>query len=197
MCDVRCARRYNGGWRERPCGGVPFEFICEIARARALAEAGHVEGGAAAARHVDVGGGGGGGGERGDVMAVGGECGGRGGRRCWWRESGTADGRIKTEVDGRKELLACCKRNRLQSLARQGPRLLKSRAHCRHPRAPCYLLHARVVNGAGRGFRAVRSHSPTVSTRKQSSCAAAQPIGTIDHHIFQHDCDQPLLLRAF
>ena len=42
----------NGGWRERLGGDVPFEFICEIARARALAEAGHVEGGAAAARHV-------------------------------------------------------------------------------------------------------------------------------------------------
>ena len=46
----------NGGWRERLVGDVPFEFICEIARARALAEAGHVEGGSAAARHVDGGG---------------------------------------------------------------------------------------------------------------------------------------------
>lgn len=41
----------NGGWRERLGGDVPFEFICEVARARALAEAGHVEGGAASARH--------------------------------------------------------------------------------------------------------------------------------------------------
>ena len=59
MCDVRCGAMEDGD--------VPFEFICEIARARALAEAGHVEGGAAAARHVD----GGGVGEKGGVMAVG------------------------------------------------------------------------------------------------------------------------------
>ena len=52
--DVRCALWCNGGRRERLCGDVPFEFICEIARARALAEAGHVEGGATAARHVDM-----------------------------------------------------------------------------------------------------------------------------------------------
>ena len=67
MCDVRCALWCNGGRRERLRGDVPFEFVCEIARARALAEAGHVEGGAAAARHVD----GGGVGEKGGVMAVG------------------------------------------------------------------------------------------------------------------------------
>lgn len=36
-------------------GDVPFEFVGKVARARALAEAGHVEGGAAAARHVDSG----------------------------------------------------------------------------------------------------------------------------------------------
>lgn len=42
----------SGGWRERLVGDVPFEFVCEIARARALTKAGHVEGGAAAARHV-------------------------------------------------------------------------------------------------------------------------------------------------
>ena len=68
----------NGGWRERLGGDVPFEFICEVARARALAEAGHVEGGAAAARHFCSGGLG----ERGDVAVVGDGCGGRGGR--WW-----------------------------------------------------------------------------------------------------------------
>jgi hypothetical protein len=62
----------NGGWRERLRGDVPFEFICEIARARALAEAGHIEGGAAAARHVV----GGVVGERGDAVAVGDGCGG-------------------------------------------------------------------------------------------------------------------------
>jgi hypothetical protein len=32
-------------------GDVPFEFVGQIARASALTEAGHVEGGAAAARH--------------------------------------------------------------------------------------------------------------------------------------------------
>lgn len=130
MCDVRCGAMEDGD--------VPFEFICEIARARALAEAGHVEGGAAAARHVD----GGGVGEKGGVMAVGcvgvvvevgGGGGGVGRERVEWQ----TEGRIKTEVEGRKELLACCKRNRFQSLssARQGPRQLKSRAqslllHC-------------------------------------------------------------------
>jgi hypothetical protein len=88
--------QWTGGWRFR--SDVPFEFICEVARARALAEAGHVESGAAAARHV----GGAGVDER---------------RVCWrwavdgWvvvvlvaRESGMSDGR--TEDDGRKELLA-------------------------------------------------------------------------------------------
>jgi len=115
-----CAMWCNGGWRERLRGDVPFEFICEIARARALAEAGHVEGGAAAARHVDGGGVG-----EGGVVAVGDGCGGRGGRWWWSRESGMADGRIKTEVDGRKELLARCKRS---EPPRQEPRQLKSRA---------------------------------------------------------------------
>lgn len=143
--DVRCALWCNGGWRGRLRGDVPFEFICEIARARALAEAGHVEGSAAAARHVD---GDGGGGERGDVMAEGGECGGGGGWWwCWSRESGMADGRIKTEVEWPERAVGCCKRNRFQSLARQGPRLLKSRVQCMHPRVPSYLLHARPVNG--------------------------------------------------
>lgn len=37
--------------RWRVCGDVPFELVGEVARASALAEAGHVEGGAAAARH--------------------------------------------------------------------------------------------------------------------------------------------------
>lgn len=32
---------------------VPFELVCEVACAGAAAEAGHVEGGAAAARHGD------------------------------------------------------------------------------------------------------------------------------------------------
>jgi hypothetical protein len=141
--DAQCALRCNGGRRERLCGDVPFEFICEIARARALAEAGHVEGGAAAARHVD----GGGVGEKGGVMAVGGEWSAGGGWWCWSRESGMADGRIKTEVEWPERAVGCCKRNRFQSLARQGPRLLKSRAQCMHPRVPWYLLHARLVNG--------------------------------------------------
>lgn len=34
-------------------GDVPFEFVGEVARASALTEASHVEGGAAAARHDD------------------------------------------------------------------------------------------------------------------------------------------------
>lgn len=101
--DAQCALRCNGGRRERLCGDVPFEFICEIARARALAEAGHVEGGAAAARHVD----GGGVGEKGGVMAVGGEWSGGGGWWCWSRESGMADGRIKTEVECRMAGKSC------------------------------------------------------------------------------------------
>jgi len=113
MCDVR--RGAMEDRREGLCGDVPFEFICEIARARALAEAGHVEGGAAAARHVD----GGGVGEKGGVMAVGGECSGGGGWWCWSRESGMADGRIKTEVEWPERAVGCCKRNRFQSLARQ------------------------------------------------------------------------------
>ena len=69
----------NGGWRERLGGDVPFEFICEVARARALAEAGHVEGGAAAARHFCSGGLG----ERGDVAVVGDGCGGAGSGAGW------------------------------------------------------------------------------------------------------------------
>lgn len=47
MVDWRMAGRCR--WRLR--GDVPFEFVCEVARASALAEAGHVEGCAAAARH--------------------------------------------------------------------------------------------------------------------------------------------------
>lgn len=34
---------------------VPFEFVGQVARASALAETSHVEGGAAAARHGDCG----------------------------------------------------------------------------------------------------------------------------------------------
>lgn len=123
MCDVRCGAMEDGD--------VPFEFICEIARARALAEASHVEGGAAAARHVD----GGGVGEKGGVMAVGcvgvvvevgGGGGGVGRERVEWQ----TEGRIKTEVEGRKELLACCKRNRFQSLSRVKSRAQSLLLHC-------------------------------------------------------------------
>jgi hypothetical protein len=145
-----------GGWRERLRGDVPFEFICEIARARALAEAGHVEGGAAAARHVD----GSGVGEKGGVVAVGDGCGGRGG--WWWlRESGMADGRIKTEVDGRKELLARCKRDRFESL------LGRNRGSSSHVQASpgtprrCFT---RVANGSVKCFEKFVFTRP--STRK-------------------------------
>ena len=135
MCDVRCGAMEDGD--------VPFEFICEIARARALAEAGHVEGGAAAARHVD----GGGVGEKGGVMAVGcvrvvvevGGGGVAGRERVEWQ----TEGRIKTEVEGRKALLACCKRNRFQSLFERSAGTEAAQVTC-----AMILVTSRAVNGA-------------------------------------------------
>lgn len=133
---VRCALWCNGGWRGRLRGDVPFEFICEIARARALAEAGHVEGGAAAARHGD----GGGGGERGDVMAERGECGGGGGWWwCWSRESGMADGRIKTEsrMAGKScWLLQAQPLSEPRSAGTEAAQVTCAMHACMHPRVP-------------------------------------------------------------
>jgi hypothetical protein len=59
-CIRPCMAHSGRGWEDREaacrgrlCGDVPFEFVGEVARASALAETSHVEGGAAAARHVD------------------------------------------------------------------------------------------------------------------------------------------------
>jgi hypothetical protein len=50
------------------------------------------------------------------VAVVGDGCRGRGGR--WWsRERERESGMARRKSNGRKELLACCKRNRFQSLA--------------------------------------------------------------------------------
>ena len=154
---MRCALWCNGGWRGRLRGDVPFEFICEIARARALAEAGHVEGGAAAARHGD----GGGGGERGDVMAERGECGGCGGWWwCWSRESGMADGRIKTE--SRMAGKSCWL---LQAQPLSEPRSAGTEAAqvtCAMPASPGTLVLSSRATGQRRCkvFREVRPHTP-------------------------------------
>jgi hypothetical protein len=129
----------NGGWRERLGGDVPFEFICEVARARALAEAGHVEGGAAAARHFCSGGLG----ERGDVAVVGDGCRGRGGR--WWSREREREWNVKTEVEWPERAAGLLQAQPLsEPRARQEPRLLKSRANI----FPGYLYLARVFNGA-------------------------------------------------
>ena len=153
--DAQCALRCNGGRRERLCGDVPFEFICEIARARALAEAGHVEGGAAAARHVD----GGGVGEKGGVMAVGGEWSGGGEWWCWSRESGMADGRIKTEVEWPERAVGL-----LQAQPLSEPRSAGTEAAqvtCAMQASPGTLLLPR-ASGQRRCkvFREVRLHTP-------------------------------------
>jgi hypothetical protein len=144
----------NGGWRERLGGDVPFEFICEVARARALAEAGHVEGGAAAARHFCSGGLG----ERGDVAVVGDGCRGRGGR--WWsRERERESGMARRKSNGRKELLACCKRNRFQSLALGRNRGSSSHVQTSSP-GTCTLLRASGQRRCRVVFREVHLHTP-------------------------------------
>jgi len=158
MCNVVQGVRCNGGWRERARGDVPFEFICEIARARALAKAGHVEGGAAAARHVD------GMGERSAVMVVGGDMGMGGGGAGCERVERQVQGWIKTDGSRWPERAAGLLQAQPLSepRSRQEPRQLKSRAVvCRHP-VNLLLSASRATCGSLRVFREVRLDSPNV-----------------------------------
>lgn len=73
--------------RRRLGGDVPFELVGEVAGASALAKAGHVEGGAAAARHVGV----------------------------WWSERGGWDGVGGAVVDGTRRCRVVLKQARQAS----------------------------------------------------------------------------------
>jgi hypothetical protein len=66
----------------------------------------------------------------------------------------------RRKSNGRKELLACCKRNRFQSLARQEPRQLESRASI-----PGHL------------YLTLREWSTALSSVSRSSSSQAQVLG--------------------